>query len=331
MDLKLDNVWENISEIEIETNKWMEILYQYIKHKTVKEIVIPGTHDSGTYSCTIERGITPQSDFPSFLCKIPCLRPIILNFVIDQNYDILSQLNAGIRYFDFRVSLSIYDNKFRVHHSLYGDEYENIFNQILEFISINKNEIIIINFSHFYWKKNQNMTLDQHRSLLKIMESCIGKYLLSSDNINMKIEDILKTDKRIILIYNGEFDENLTDLINQLNVNYIVNGSCNLENKWPNSQKITDLINYFNNDEDTSQYGINFFQLKAVLTPNKKSVFQGVFLPCYYPSSTRELAEICNPSIHKWLKLNKYNVNIVSLDWIDHSPDLILYLIGKNI
>ena len=37
--------------------QWMKEYWEIIKDKTIFDIVLPGTHDSGSYSCSFDNGI----------------------------------------------------------------------------------------------------------------------------------------------------------------------------------------------------------------------------------------------------------------------------------
>ena len=89
-------------------SNWMNQYYYKIKNKTLKEIPILGSHDSGSYTCNGIYGVSPNPGFPISLyniCKLIKLDYKFSNWSIDQKYRIEEQLYNGIRYFDLRISL----------------------------------------------------------------------------------------------------------------------------------------------------------------------------------------------------------------------------------
>ena len=89
----------------------------------VNEVVIPGSHDAGTYK---------------------------MNWLGEtQQFDIDKQLEMGVRYFDIRVN-KIDDNNYVIFHSIInGVEFLPILNSFKEFIINNPSEILLLDFQHF--------------------------------------------------------------------------------------------------------------------------------------------------------------------------------------
>jgi hypothetical protein len=83
---------------------------------TLRQIIFPGTHDSGTFDITDQSDYSP--DAPSFIKdveKLPIVPSLIKGIVAGwsraQGVDWTAQLNGGIRYLDIRTCLNTSDNK----------------------------------------------------------------------------------------------------------------------------------------------------------------------------------------------------------------------------
>lgn len=154
--------------------------------KTLAQIKLPGTHDSATYNLSATLSQIQYSDI-AFLWDIngdsapvngkwPIVIPptpespiytgqTLQNFVLGpavnsisrtQDLDIVSQLRAGIRYFDFRVYFDTRDDTFYIQHALRGPSFADILGQMREFLSANptSTELIFAYVSHTNFKDN---------------------------------------------------------------------------------------------------------------------------------------------------------------------------------
>ncbi|SDP57646.1 Phosphatidylinositol-specific phospholipase C, X domain [Mucilaginibacter sp. OK268] len=125
--------------------RWMEdTLFPAKGNLTLKDIVIPGSHDAGMSALNGTGGQHASSINP---CN-----------TLTQKQNIGKQLHAGIRMFDLRVGL--FKNSIYTKHSSsdcmadamgggYGERFKDILDSIKTFLSRNKKEFIILTFSHF--------------------------------------------------------------------------------------------------------------------------------------------------------------------------------------
>jgi len=125
--------------------RWMEdTLFPAKGNLTLKDIVIPGSHDAGMSALNGTGGQHASSINP---CN-----------TLTQKQNIGKQLNAGIRMFDLRVGL--FKNSIYTKHSSsdcmadamgggYGERFKDILDSIKTFLDRNKKEFIILTFSHF--------------------------------------------------------------------------------------------------------------------------------------------------------------------------------------
>ncbi len=126
--------------------RWMEdILFPAKGELTLKDIVIPGSHDAGMSALNGIGGTQGQSSIN------PCN-------TLTQTQNIGKQLNSGVRMFDIRVGF--YKNAIYTKHSAsdcmaeaigggYGERFKDIVDSVKAFLGRNKKEFIILTFSHF--------------------------------------------------------------------------------------------------------------------------------------------------------------------------------------
>ena len=130
---------------------WMLNLPDHIKRKKLSQICIPGSHDSFTYSLDKKSPIGP--DEPKTLKDLiktcgPLARPAVYRWSVTQKLDCKTQLNAGVRYFDFR--LGPYKKDICILHGLFGCKVQDAINDIYDFLNEHKGEIVILDFQHNY-------------------------------------------------------------------------------------------------------------------------------------------------------------------------------------
>src|SRR3989338_6650221 len=89
-------------------NNWMQVIPN---DRIFNQLIIPGTHDSGTYGIQSQSpfAFTPDDPLPLWIEAISnilpesLVRPIVASWSKTQVYSIADQLNQGIRYLYFRV------------------------------------------------------------------------------------------------------------------------------------------------------------------------------------------------------------------------------------
>lgn len=113
-------------------------------HARLKDIVIPGSHDAGMSVLTAAGGKDPG----------------IINEcnTLTQVYTIQQQLEAGIRMFDLRIEN--YNGSLYTKHApsncmedavagAYGEKLATVLKAVKDFLSVNKQEFVILSFCHF--------------------------------------------------------------------------------------------------------------------------------------------------------------------------------------
>ncbi len=131
---------------------WMDRIRDDVK---INEIIIPGSHDAGTYNMT-------------YLGRT-------------QGYSIKDQLIMGTRYFDLRVNKT--DDDYYLYHEFFdGEKFLDALIDLKDFIQENPSELLILDFQHF---KNNS-----EDDVIKLIE----KYLVKEDLVvkNQTLDSDLK-------------------------------------------------------------------------------------------------------------------------------------------
>ena len=125
------------------TESWMGDLSDSISGRTLHELRIPGSHDSG--SNVLGDGIAPGE--PCVYAAVPC---IIRGWSVCQVASVSEQLRAGCRYLDLRTASVKGKPDLRIVHGLVGGPVLEVLEQVSAFLAANPHEIVILDFQHFY-------------------------------------------------------------------------------------------------------------------------------------------------------------------------------------
>jgi len=191
--ISIDNIEDISINIYNNSNNWMEKLATYYPswgEKTLNKIIVPGTHNSGT-------GYMKNNNyyFHNYKYLSRLVRLGLKIFSENQNYTITEQLNTGIRYLDIRPKIDN-DIIYLSHHNIIIEyKFDDCINEIINFLTINKQEIIIMFINHINDTKINDFL---EKKLENIKSYCID----NNPNIfKTKINEIMKSDKRLFIVY----------------------------------------------------------------------------------------------------------------------------------
>ncbi len=176
---------------------WMNDIAPAIANRKLNEIVLPGTHDSGTYGVTSTSA--PANDGNPEPCTLgivakvmefartlangvklspPTCMEVQRDWSKSQAQTTLQQLAGGIRYIDLRVESS--GDRFQVVHSLVSTDMDNVLRDVKAFYAAQgyqSREIVLLDINHTY-----RMTAESDSKLVEKIKSALttdtGKSLL---------------------------------------------------------------------------------------------------------------------------------------------------------
>jgi hypothetical protein len=294
----------------------MEQAAAYIGKKPYNRIVIPGTHDSGTYGLisTYDRPVNDAfaPDAENFFVKAGTFAGIAEIWAKAQDNDIYRQLVDGIRAIDLRPCVEKNGN-FRVCHSLYGPNLKDILRDVMKFSDDHPSEILLLRFSNFSETAPKEMSKAKHDELLNIIKWELGTRLVNHTTIrpSSTLEQIWDTDKSIIVVYQSDTPNNVYWGKDQLQDSWV--------DTWDQEYKKKSLVDHMK-DYAAAQNtnGDQVFNLAGQATPNDKTI--GLATLPTYPKNLRDLADFTNPVVLGWVK-NEWSgaMNIVSLDFYNRT------------
>ncbi|MBL9139552.1 MAG: cadherin-like beta sandwich domain-containing protein [Verrucomicrobiales bacterium] len=207
-------------------SNWMTVHWDKIKTKTLRQLVIPGTHDSGSYDMVDAWeftdadfwSIAPKFDAPDTAAaasKYVASGPFFKHWAKTQSRTIYEQLKDGIRALDLRVAYGP-NGDFWIVHSLYGPRLKVVLNDIARFVREQPGELLYVRFDHFhdlqlrtatqYNGGTDRMQDARHRELRAQIQAALGDHLILNWTPEKTLEALRDpaNQRRIALFYNEQ-------------------------------------------------------------------------------------------------------------------------------
>ena len=164
----------------------MEKSLPFIGDRTLPSIMIPGTHDSGSYE-------DPPIDEPWYKFA----RTIEKGLALTQDENIFDQLVYGIRYFDIRVGY--YGGQIWIVHDNFrtGNRLLSVAQQVKYFLQMAKKEIVIFDFHRFVKGFDDKKIFNE---LFQIVMNELGNLItVKHRGYGITINELLNLNNRIII------------------------------------------------------------------------------------------------------------------------------------
>ncbi|XP_037709640.1 PI-PLC X domain-containing protein 1 [Drosophila subpulchrella] len=268
--------------------RWMNDLKSKIGEMRLRDLFIPGSHDSGSYR--------PNFD--------PLLREsLVTKYALTQDEDIRGQLMHGVRYLDIRVGY--YRNSpdpFFIYHGITKQRpLQEVINQVRDFVH-ETNEIVIFGLKEF--PVGFGKGLGVHRLLVSYLRDQFQD-LIAHPSLTWRasLRDIWARRQNVFLAYDHEaMVEEFPE---------VLFGS--VEQRWGNKQTWAQLEGYLRNvnDFDVSRFSSRPVSDMAELTPETWDVILDK------TGGLRKMADNVNWRVSQ-LYRNELgtNANIVSVDFV---------------
>lgn len=301
--VKVSNLMDN------DYSRWMGNLPNEKQLCLVKDLVIPGSHDSGAFF--LDQSLEVGPDEPQSIHNLVTVfgrmaKSVIHSWSITQTLNIYEQLKSGIRYLDLRVALRPQDNEIRIVHGLYGCSVFEVLEDIKRFVSERPKEIVFIDFNHFY-----NMDSEAHQRLADSLLGMFAEILRApgDDNMNFTLQDMWGNEEKVVIFYNN-FD---------VTTCYpCFWPSSFLSSPWANVADKKELLKFLNEKCLKTELSPNCFHVtQGVLTPQTSTVIQNM------SSSLKDCLSLrCNFHLTGWLKAlcdSKFHkFNIIITDFVEY-------------
>lgn len=292
---------------------WMSDIAKVIEHRTLRQLVIPGTHNSGTSLISSTSDLSPESSAFPFISWLPhtLVAPTVAAFSKTQPTTIREQLDLGFRYLDLRVCWQSSTSRPMIAHSMYSHALSAVLDDIEHFLKTSPQEIVIIDFQHFYC-----MSPQAHSALHKDIVARFDKRLISRQASALTtVHDIWKDKRNIILFYGDDSDGSGADQVRQSELLFWERST--IRSEWADTNDILTLKSFLSKELINSPND-KLFVLQAILSPS------GADIRSYAFGSGQGLEQMTAPLssvIDRWIKSDwKHRYpNIVIVDWHNQS------------
>ncbi|GFQ67721.1 PI-PLC X domain-containing protein 1 [Trichonephila clavata] len=258
---------------------WMEQISKYISHLRLDEIMIPGSHDSGSFNYNKK--------------TIPYTR-----YKYSQEFSTFNQLVYGLRYFDLRVGYykKTYAKYFINHNFLKTDHtVKSVLDQVKLFLKTSKREIIILDFHNF---PHGFETEEIHLKLINLIKSELGLIFIPYSLNNANLHDIWKSGKNVIVSYNYKFTNGTPAYL-----------WPSIPRAWGNKHDKESLRAYFQ-EVFSKPTPKGLWAAMAEMTPDT------LFILFHPENGLRNMAEQINGEVTHWFRdLYWQKANIVATDY----------------
>lgn len=327
--LSLLFAWTPMVSVFAITENWMS---QIPNDRIFNQLIIPGTHDSGSYHITAASSfaLNPDDPLPQWIEILDDILPndlvqgIVAGWSKTQPKTISQQLYAGIRYLDCRVGIFPGDNHFYLSHTLLSVRLSDALSQIQQFVAMNPTEIIIVDINHVYNIANST----QQERLISLLQTYLGQYAIPNAFHPADTIGTLRAHGNIILLLDTT-QPIYTPAIAQFAAHDLWHQS-NINSPWPNASSITALKTTLDAEmaARATTTDSKFFVLQTILSENTDQIIAGIVDPTRNPSIIKKYCMPINDTLSDWLSeyIHSYGankLNIVIQDWYTNHSSLI--------
>jgi len=118
------------------------------------------------------------------------------NWAICQELSVSEQLQAGVRYLDFRICEDYAGHLFLCHR-VYAADFLAVLDEVRDFLNTHTKEIVIVDIHGVNWSSGKKSTIAN--ALLTKFDS-----LLFFGKLNVLVSTLWMMDKRVVVLYDGD-------------------------------------------------------------------------------------------------------------------------------
>jgi len=304
---------------------WMGSLSTLLENKKISEIVIPGTHNSGSYPISVGSRITDRSELSHILGEDSGSDPRIMDLVRAvgpgwskcQEHSIADQLMMGNRYLDLRVYCDKETDEYYLEHFFIGSNLTDELLHIAQFVDQHPEELVILDI-----KSVQNCS---HFLVTRLFEN-IGQLFQDKLARPPDVTESLPTYGQlvadgttvVVALANNEHHERF---------DWLWDRNTKIDDLYANTASIEELKTYITRKMSRARKPRALFISQIILTATADEYIAG--LTNSGPADLRELALRLNKEFLRWIK---YFRQMDPTIFITDFPDEVLLkkVIGMN-
>lgn len=304
----------------MKNEKWMEYVASVNGDARIRDMVIPATHDVGTY------GIPKLLEFSSS--------------AITQRLNVYNQLRGGSRNLDLRYGGRGEEaNEVFIYHGPYrGPQYEDVFQQIRRFLNENPKEFVVVTL-----QREQKINEAQKQYIVQLVQKYLTPTAICSEDDwftpdTATLNQTIAHGKNLFVLADGGLMLSNTNSTALDFTDYpqigIFSFDLYYQSKWADVNTVADLFSFDLSALKTVSKQPNTFhgsQMILTLQTQKTDIFD------YIVGSESLRVDHFTKMLQKNQAMAKFYVqhidmpfNFVELDFIDYNPNLVKFFIGLN-
>ncbi|XP_043540245.1 PI-PLC X domain-containing protein 3, partial [Chiloscyllium plagiosum] len=228
---------------------------------------VPGSHDSFSFYIDESSPVGPEQtdtvqNFVSVFGAVA--KKLMRRWLATQSMNFRNQLQAGIRYFDLRISTKPRDpdNQLYFAHGLFSATVREGLEQINAFLLEQPREAVILDFNHFY-----GMQKCHHETLIGMLRECFQERLspvIFAQEVSLQY--LWEKGYQVLVFYHNPV---------ALEVTFLWPGQM-MPSPSPNTTDPEKLIQFVQASIADRRSKGTFFVSQLVLTPKASTVMKGV-------------------------------------------------------
>eukprot|EP01104_Vermistella_antarctica_P000169 TRINITY_DN1018_c5_g1_i1.p1 TRINITY_DN1018_c5_g1~~TRINITY_DN1018_c5_g1_i1.p1 ORF type:complete len:372 (+),score=48.41 TRINITY_DN1018_c5_g1_i1:183-1298(+) len=323
----------DVNGTSVDPSTWMAT-YPGVSSRSLLELTLPGTHDSGSYNLT--DALVSRDELWPELVEIADKLGVEISDVINwwsksQTMDFYGQAMGGMRYFDVRAVY--YEGEWRTHHGpVVGVLMSVVLNDLGRFMNESLGEVVVVEISDLIG----NTTHENDQELGQMVVDTFGPLLYPHNHpLNISIADMVKKNQRMIVaISSNNAVEHQRGLWNDSVILNTYANSCELAAMEAfNEAEVT----AFEGTKHSPTFDNYLYKISWTLTPDAACIIDSI-LPGK-PHTLLELADVANADLSSWYDRMFTNVsfsfpalgNLFIIDHFDTSPILDIVLAHMNL
>jgi hypothetical protein len=311
-------------------DSWMS---QIPNDRVFNQLMIPGTHDSGTYNITSAShfSLSPDDPLPLWIEIIDNILPntlvrsVVAGWSKTQPETITQQLSAGIRYLDFRAGIYPGDGHFYLSHALLSVRLADALSQVQLFASMNPTEIVIVDINHVFGVTNTA----QEEQLVGLLQTYLGQYTIPNTFYTTDTIGTLRAHGNVIVLMDiGQAISN--PALAQFAAQNIWHQSA-INSIWPNDSTLPTLQASLTAEmaaRAAQKTHTRLFVLQMIQTESTDQIIDGILDPAHNPTTIENYAAPVNAAQTDWIYgyIHAYGanqLNIIIQDWYTNQSSLV--------
>ncbi|NXU41932.1 PLCX3 protein, partial [Drymodes brunneopygia] len=285
---------------------WMAALPDSLHSTPLTNLAIPGSHDSFSFYIDEASPVGPEQpetvqNFVSVFGTVA--KKLMRKWLATQTMNFTSQLGAGIRYFDLRISTKPRDpdNELYFAHGLFSAKVKEGLEEINAFLTEHPKEVVFLDFNHFY-----GMQKCHHEKLVQMLKDTYGNKMCPAIFAHeVSLQYLWEKEHQVLVFYHSPV---------AVEVAFLWPGQM-MPAPWANTTDTEKLIQFLQASITERRKKGSFFISQVVLTPKASTVVKGV------ASGLREtITERALPAMMEWVRTQKAGesgVNIITADFVE--------------